>query len=44
MTYLERRGVLGRPVKPGDDSGARGSALPHRLPNSFSISASFNST
>ena len=41
---LDRRGVLDRPVKPGDDSLRCGHALPHLRPNSFSISASFNST
>jgi 16S rRNA (guanine966-N2)-methyltransferase len=30
--------------EPGDDSRGRGRALLHRLPNSFSISESFNST
>ena len=44
MICLERRGVLGRPVKPGDDSCRADAACLYRLPNSFSISLSFNST
>jgi hypothetical protein len=44
VIYLERRGVLGRPLKPGDDTFLCASALLYLRPNSLSISDSFNST
>ena len=44
MDTTDASGILGRPVKPDDDSRERGSGVLHLRPNSFSISASFNST
>jgi hypothetical protein len=44
MIDLERRGVLDRPLSRTMTTEGTGSALAHLRPNSFSISASFNST